>query len=146
MYVRPPPSTSVVPNLTLCHTKVLLNSAAILSGHAYAETVDGIEETFATNHLGHFLLTVLILPRICAAATPSAPARIINVSSVGHSFIPFKLEEVGFEGGRTWGAMTAYVQSKNANILFSLELAKRLKHENILSFSLHPGCECLTRQ
>ena len=53
--------------------------------------------------------------------------------------IPFKIEEIGFDGGKTWSAVPAYAQSKSANVLFSVELAKRLKADGILSFSLHPG-------
>ena len=106
------------------------------------ETVDGIETIFAANHLGHFLFTMLILPRIRAAAVGSFAPRIINVSSIVHSSFPFKIEEVGFKDPAThgpWSSPAAYAQSKNASALFSLELAKRFREENILSFSLHPG-------
>ena len=125
---------------------MLINNAGVsLIGIPYYETVDKVEATFASNHLGHFLFTLLILPRIRAAVTPSFSPRITNVASDGHTYFPFKIDNFAsnFEGGKTWDHFLAYAHSKSANILFSLELAKRLHDEGILSYSLHPGRECI---
>jgi retinol dehydrogenase-14 len=96
-------------------------------------TVDGIETTFATNHLGYFLLTSLLLDRIVA----SAPARIVTVASVGHRRGTLDFDDLGFE--RRYGIMRAYARSKLANVLFANELARRLTGTGVTSNSLHPG-------
>jgi NAD(P)-dependent dehydrogenase (short-subunit alcohol dehydrogenase family) len=113
---------------------VLVNNAgAVLSERA--ETVDGLEATFATNHLGPFLLTNLLLDRI----RESTPSRIVNVASTAHSAarkgIPF--DDLGSE--RHYAGMRVYGQSKLANILFTLELARRLEGSGVTANSLHPG-------
>jgi retinol dehydrogenase-14 len=96
-------------------------------------TVDGIETTFATNHLGYFLLTNLLLDRLVA----SAPARIVTVASVGHRRGTLDFGDLGFE--RRYGIMRAYARSKLANVLFANELARRLTGTGVTSNSLHPG-------
>ncbi len=97
-------------------------------------TVDGIERTFATNHLGYFLLTSLLLERI----RQSAPARIVSVASVGHRRGTMDLDDPGFERGGYW-IMRAYCRSKLANVLFAGELARRLAGTGVTSNSVHPG-------
>ncbi len=94
--------------------------------------VDGIEMTFALNHLASFLLTNLLLDTIKA----SAPARIINVSSNAHT--SGKIEFDNLQGEREYGPR-AYDNSKLANILFTMELARRLEGTGVTVNALHPG-------
>jgi NAD(P)-dependent dehydrogenase (short-subunit alcohol dehydrogenase family) len=95
---------------------------------------DGIEATFAVNHLGYFLLTNLL----CSLLVASAPARVISVASVGHRHGTLDFDDLGFErGGYT--IMKAYGRSKLANVLFAAELARRLAGTGVTSNSLHPG-------
>lgn len=107
----------------------------------YAANAEGIESQFATNHLGHFLFTALVFPRVLAAATPSAPARIVLVSSRGHRRSDIRWDDLHFSGGKTYDPWLAYGQSKTANILFANEIARRSseKGNNVLAYSLHPG-------
>ncbi|XP_056643099.1 retinol dehydrogenase 12-like [Diorhabda sublineata] len=116
---------------------ILINNAGIMMS-PYNKTKDGFELHFATNYLGHFLLTILLLPKICRCA----PARIINVSSVLHwIFGGIDYSDVHFDK-RKYLALHAYQQSKLANILFTKELAKRLSENNITGvnvYCLHPG-------
>jgi len=99
----------------------------------FAESVDGIEMTFALNHLSYFLLTNLLLHRI----KESENARIINVSSVAHKF--FNLDFNDLECRKNYIGFVAYCKSKLANILFTRELAKRLKNTDVTVNALHPG-------
>jgi NAD(P)-dependent dehydrogenase (short-subunit alcohol dehydrogenase family) len=96
-------------------------------------TVDGIEATFAVNHLGYFLLTNLLLDRL----VKSAPARVVTVASVGHRRGTLDFDDLGFERG--YSIMKAYARSKLANVLFAAELARRLAGRGVTSNSLHPG-------
>jgi retinol dehydrogenase-14 len=97
-------------------------------------TVDGIETTFAVNHLASFLLTNLLLDLLVR----SAPARIVTVASVGHrQATTLDFGDLQFEHG--YSLMRAYSRSKLANILFSNELARRLAGTGVTSNSLHPG-------
>lgn len=110
---------------------VLLNNA----GGVFMQrqlSVDGIEMTFALNHLAYFLLTNLLLDTVKA----SAPARIINVSSNAHS--GGKIEFDNLQGERDYHA-SAYGNSKLANILFTMELARRLEGTGVTVNALHPG-------
>jgi NAD(P)-dependent dehydrogenase (short-subunit alcohol dehydrogenase family) len=97
-------------------------------------TVDGIEKTFAVNHLGYFLLTNLLLDLI----KRSAPARVVTVASIGHRRGTLDFDDLGFERGGYW-IMRAYTRSKLANVLFAAELARRLAGTGVTSNSLHPG-------
>ncbi|MEN9934728.1 MAG: hypothetical protein RLZZ387_1307 [Chloroflexota bacterium] len=111
---------------------VLINNA----GAFYAErrvTRDGIEMTWALNHLSGFLLTSLLLDMLRA----SAPARIINVSSEAHRMGRMDFADV--ERRRGYSAWGAYGQSKLANILFTTELTRRLAGTGVTANALHPG-------
>src|SRR5580704_4629773 len=113
---------------------VLVNNAGVVLSERRV-TVDGYEATFATNHLGPFLLTNLLLDRL----RESAPARIVNVASTAHNAarkgIPFDdLQSTGRYRG-----MRVYGESKLANILFTLELARRLAGTGVTANALHPG-------
>ncbi|MBL8164531.1 MAG: SDR family oxidoreductase [Anaerolineae bacterium] len=113
------------------HLHVLLNNAGAVFMQRQL-SVDGLEMTFALNHLAYFLLTNLLLDTIKA----SAPARIINVSSDAHS--GGKMEFDNLQGERNYG-VSAYGNSKLANILFTIELAHRLEGTGVTVNALHPG-------
>jgi len=111
---------------------VLLNNAGVFPP-VLRTTADGFEEQIGVNHLGHFLLTQLLLERLAA----SAPARVVNVSSMMHA--GGKIDFASFRAPAKYDAMGAYRQSKLANILFSNELARRVAGRGVTSNSLHPG-------
>jgi len=96
-------------------------------------TPDGIEATFAVNHLGYFLLTNLLLDLL----RRSAPARVVTVASIGHRRGRLDFDDLGYERG--YSIMRAYTRSKLANVLFAAELARRLAGTGVTSNSLHPG-------
>ena len=96
-------------------------------------TADGLETTFAVNHLAGFLLTNALLDLLLA----SAPARIVTVASVGHRHGTLDFDDLQFARG--YSIMRAYSRSKLANILFANELARRLAGTGVTSNSLHPG-------
>jgi retinol dehydrogenase 14 len=96
-------------------------------------TVDGIEMTFAVNHLGHFLLTNLLGDLLVR----SAPARVVTVASTGHRRGTLDFDDLGFEHG--YSLMRAYSRSKLANVLFAAELARRLEDTGVTSNGVHPG-------
>ncbi|XP_026331147.1 retinol dehydrogenase 13-like [Hyposmocoma kahamanoa] len=115
---------------------ILVNNAGIMMCPK-GETEDGFETQLGTNHLAHFLLTLLLLPRL----RNSKPARIVTVSSKAHTRNGMKLDDLNFKV-RRYNAAEAYSQSKLANVLFSKELAAKLKEHNIdgvNTYCLHPG-------
>jgi NAD(P)-dependent dehydrogenase (short-subunit alcohol dehydrogenase family) len=112
---------------------LLINNAGVMAC-PLARTAQGWEMQFATNHLGHFLLTHLLMPALRAGA----PARVVNVSSRGHRFSPVVFEDIHFEK-RAYDKWASYGQAKTANCLFALELDRRYAGAGIRSFSLHPG-------
>jgi NAD(P)-dependent dehydrogenase (short-subunit alcohol dehydrogenase family) len=111
---------------------VLVNNAATVNLRR-ATTIDGLEATFAVNHLAYFLLTKLLLERIVA----SAPARIVNVASNGHKFGRLDFDDLQLERRYSW--WRAYTASKLANVLFTVELARRLDGSGVTVNCLHPG-------
>ena len=94
---------------------------------------DGIEMTWALNHLSYFLLTNLLLDRLTACA----PARVVNVSSDAHEWGSINFADL--EGKRRYFGWTAYSQSKLANILFTFELSRCMKESGVTANALHPG-------
>lgn len=113
------------------HLHILLNNAGAVFMQRQL-SVDGVEMTFALNHLASFLLTNLLLDTIKA----SAPARIINVSSNAHT--TGKIEFDNLQGERNYSPRV-YENSKLANILFTMELARRLEGTGVTVNALHPG-------
>jgi NAD(P)-dependent dehydrogenase (short-subunit alcohol dehydrogenase family) len=113
---------------------ILINNAGLVLTER-TETEQGFETTFGVNHLGHFLLTQLLLDRIKA----SAPARIINVSSVAHRFARKGLDFDDLNLTKGYGGMNAYNRSKLANIYFTRELARRLQGTGVTVNAVHPG-------
>jgi retinol dehydrogenase 12 len=112
---------------------VLLNNAGAMFTKRL-ESVDGIEMTFALNHLGYFLLTNLLLDPLKA----TAPSRVVNVASDAHRYVS-KVDFDDPQGRKKYGGIHAYSQSKFANILFTYELARRLTGTGVTSNCLHPG-------
>ncbi|PGH27805.1 hypothetical protein AJ80_00593 [Polytolypa hystricis UAMH7299] len=141
---------------------VIINNAGLMvTTHQF--TPEGIEMQFGTNHIGHFLLTGLLLPKLRAAAKLARPGstRVVNLASQGHRLSPIRFHDLYFaqgaydvpedeqppkglpeailKGKDGYPGFLAYGQSKTANILFAIELTNRFKKEGIISFSLHPG-------
>jgi len=115
---------------------ILINNAG-LTNETKKMTVDGNEETNQANHLSPFLLTNLLLNRI----KESAPSRIVNVSSLGHTFVKakeFDVHDINFQR-QEWGALKSYCWSKLLNILFTRELARRMYGKGVTVNCLHPG-------
>jgi NAD(P)-dependent dehydrogenase (short-subunit alcohol dehydrogenase family) len=106
----------------------LVNNAGVIEPER-RESADGHELTLAVNHLSHFLLTELVLPRM------REPARIVNVSSIGQA--PLDWDDLMFERG--YEGYTAYAKSKLAQVLFTVELAERLAGRDITVNALHPA-------
>jgi NAD(P)-dependent dehydrogenase (short-subunit alcohol dehydrogenase family) len=113
---------------------VLVNNAGLVLTEREV-TVDGFEATFATNHLGPFLLTNLLLDRVRS----SAPARIVNVASTAHNSARKGIPFDDLQSERRYRGMRVYGESKLANILFTLELARRLEGTGVTANALHPG-------
>lgn len=112
---------------------VLLCNAGVMAC-PLERTAQGWEMQLATNHLGHFLLTGLLLPLLRA----SAPSRVVSVSSRGHRFSPVVFEDLHYER-RPYDKWEAYGQSKTANVLFAVELDRRLRGDRVRANALHPG-------
>lgn len=111
---------------------VLINNAGLVF-LSRQESIDGIEMTFALNHLGYFLLTTLLLEPLQA----SAAGRVVSVSSSGHRNATINFADL--EGKQRYSGVFAYDQSKLANIEFTYELARRLAPTTVTANCLHPG-------
>jgi NAD(P)-dependent dehydrogenase (short-subunit alcohol dehydrogenase family) len=113
---------------------VLCNNAGVMA-IPYRQTADGFEMQFGTNHLGHFALTGLLLDRLLA----TEGARVVNVASGAHRFGSIRFDDLQWKNGyRKW---RAYGQSKLANLLFTLELQRKLDAagKKLLCVACHPG-------
>jgi NAD(P)-dependent dehydrogenase (short-subunit alcohol dehydrogenase family) len=113
---------------------VLLNNAGVVMLRRTL-SVDGIEMTFAVNHLAYFLLTNMLLDKL----KESTPARIVNVASDAHRLRGVRMRFDDIESEREYRPMRVYGQSKLANILFTRELASRLDGSGVTANCLHPG-------
>ena len=112
----------------------LINNAGIMMP-PFSLTKDGFESQFATNYLGHFLLTKLLFPLI--KNTPNA--RVISLSSLAHKWHEIQFDDINFK--KSYNKQKAYSQSKLACLMFGIEFDRRLKAANInaISVSAHPG-------
>ncbi|XP_038074480.1 retinol dehydrogenase 13-like isoform X2 [Patiria miniata] len=111
---------------------ILINNAGIMMCPEW-QTEDGFEMQFGVNHLGHFLLTDLLLDLIKS----STPARIINVSSLAHAYAKMNWDDIQMRKG--YNKRDAYGQSKLANVLFTRELSRRLRKIGVTVNAVHPG-------
>jgi NAD(P)-dependent dehydrogenase (short-subunit alcohol dehydrogenase family) len=111
---------------------VLLNNAGAMFWKR-AESADGVEKTFALNHLSYFVLTNLLLPVL----KQSGPARIVNVASDAHKGASINFDDIQFK--QKYSGWKAYQQSKLANIMFTYELARRIEGTGVTANTLHPG-------
>lgn len=121
---------------------LLINNAGVMACPKTL-TAEGLEMQFGTNHVGHFLLTTLLLDVIKSSGTTESPARIVNLSSIGqYYFSPaegMRLDDLGAE--QSYDAWERYGSSKLANILFTKQLQKMFAEENapVVAVSVHPG-------
>ena len=124
----------LVRDFTAAHTRldVLVNNAG-MSLPTRQVTADGIETVFATNHLGPFLLTNLLLPVL----TASAPARVVTVSSGVQAMAKIDFDDL--QEVKSYSEIRSYNQSKLANLMFTYELARRLKGTGVTANALEPG-------
>jgi len=111
---------------------VLVNNAGAIFRRRDV-TRDGLERTYALNHMAYFLLTALLKERLAAAA----PSRIVSVASEAHRGATLDFDDL--QGARHYSGWTAYQRSKLCNILFTRELARRLQGTGITANCLHPG-------
>jgi NAD(P)-dependent dehydrogenase (short-subunit alcohol dehydrogenase family) len=143
---------------------ILINNAGVMALPQRALSEDGIELQFATNYIGHFLFTNLIMPKLIAAAKVSkrGATRVINLSSSGHALGPVRFSDYNFEKPKgelpndeippfdrlaalgvpaeaVYVPFVAYGQSKTANVLFSLSLNEKVSDIGIVSYAVHPG-------
>jgi NAD(P)-dependent dehydrogenase (short-subunit alcohol dehydrogenase family) len=114
---------------------LLINNAGVMQVVPYQRTEDGLELTLATNHLGHFALTGLLLDRLLAAPA----SRIVTVSSIAHKRGVIRFDDLQSAG--SYNASAAYAQSKLANLLFTYELNGRLEAAgtDTIALAAHPG-------
>ena len=117
---------------TLSRIDVLINNVGGYWDTRHV-TADGLERTFALNHLAPFLLTNLLLDKL----KQSAPARVVTVSSNAHAMGRIDFNDL--QGERSYSGARAYNQSKLANVVFSYELARRLLATSVTANALHPG-------
>jgi NAD(P)-dependent dehydrogenase (short-subunit alcohol dehydrogenase family) len=112
---------------------LLINNAGVMAT-PFERTADGFELQFGTNHLAHFLLTKLLTPQLLAAGS----ARVVNLSSNGHAISGINWDDPNY-ANTDYAPWPAYGQSKTANILFTIELERRLGGQGVHAFAVHPG-------
>ena len=112
---------------------LLINNAGVMAT-PFEHTADGFELQFGTNHIGHFLLTCLLTP----ALLRDPPSRIVNLSSGGHLASDILWDDPNFER-HAYDPFLSYGQSKTANILFTVELERRLSPRGVHAYAVHPG-------
>ncbi|KAJ3015925.1 hypothetical protein HKX48_004305 [Thoreauomyces humboldtii] len=117
---------------------VLVNNAAVFPGPQIERDANGHEASLSTSHLGHFRLTLALLPALRKAGEGESAARVVNVTSGAARFGGIRWEDPDF---RTAGynVLAAYAQSKRANVLFTVELDRRYRSEGIRVYATHPG-------
>ncbi|OBX18803.1 short-chain dehydrogenase [Erythrobacter sp. QSSC1-22B] len=115
------------------HVDLLINNAGVMAC-PLSRTADGFELQFGTNHLGHFLLTNLLMPLLEKGENP----RIVNLSSRGHHLDSVHFDDLNY-AERDYDKWEAYGQSKTANILFAVALEQRLSDKGIHAYAVHPG-------
>ena len=112
---------------------LLIDNAGVMAC-PFAKTADGFELQFGSNHLGHFLFTCLLVP----ALSKSGGSRVVCLSSRGHHIAPVDFDDLNFER-RPYDKWQSYGQAKTANVLFAVELDRRLSSRGTRAFAVHPG-------
>ncbi|XP_012217294.1 dehydrogenase/reductase SDR family member on chromosome X-like [Linepithema humile] len=120
---------------------ILINNAGVMLVPTYKETEDGFEEQWAVNYLSHFLLTSLLLPLLKAGGRSGESSRIINVTSCVQYMGVINFDDINSCYKGTYFTITAYTQSKLAQVIFTVALQQFLKDRalNVETFSVHPG-------
>lgn len=127
---------AVLDNPAVPALDVLINNAGVCyTGPTRRATKDGLEESFAVNHAGHWLLTSLLMPKLLAAAASRGEARVVNLTSTGHHFW-----DGSFDDPAPFDGNVAYGRSKAANIIFSRGLAQKFGDRGLKSYAVQPGC------
>jgi NAD(P)-dependent dehydrogenase (short-subunit alcohol dehydrogenase family) len=129
-------NAAAIINNSVSKIDVLINNAGVMAVKEYTLTEEGLEYQFGANHIGHFLLTRLLIPKIEAAGKG---ARVVNLKSMGHQMSEVRFDDINFNNGKDYNKWFAYGQSKTANILFTVALAKKLASKGALAFAVHPG-------
>lgn len=129
-------ATAILADKDITTIDVLINNAGVIVNDLI-RTPDGCEPQFAINHLSHFLLTNLLMPRLLAAPAP----RVVNISSLGHKYREPTFADPHFREGDPahYNPAVAYAQSKGAQILFSVALNTRLASRGLKSYAVQPG-------
>ncbi|KAG9502069.1 hypothetical protein J7337_007785 [Fusarium musae] len=114
----------------------VFNNAGVITNDL-VRTVDGFESQFAINHLSHFLLTNMLMPRLLTSSSP----RVVNISSLGHKYSEPTFHDPHFKDidPKSYSPAEAYAQSKGAQILFSVALNRRYAQKGLRSFAVQPG-------
>src|SRR5258708_2754706 len=119
---------------------ILINNAGVMAPPKRLQTADGFELQFGTNVLGHFALTALLMPALeqAAAASPDRP-RVVTLASIAHKRGQLNFDDL--QSTKTYSPMKAYQQSKLADLIFAVELDRRLRAANsrVMSVAAHPG-------
>lgn len=113
---------------------VLINNAGVMAC-PLGRTADGYEMQFGTNHLGHFALTMHLMPALLAGDAP----RVVTLSSAAHGQSDVNLDDWNYDDEASYDPWASYGRSKSANALFARELATRYGDQGLLSFAVHPG-------
>jgi NAD(P)-dependent dehydrogenase (short-subunit alcohol dehydrogenase family) len=116
---------------------LLINNAGVVLADL-ARTLEGVEMQFATNHLGHFLLSLGLHDALAAGARDRGEARIVALSSTAHMRSPVVFDDINFER-RPYDPQAAYAQSKTANSLFAVEATRRWSTDGIVANAVNPG-------
>ena len=119
---------------------ILINNAAVMAMPNMQKTKDNIEAQFGTNHVGHFLLTNLLMDLLRAGDK----GRVVNVTSTAYILSEVKFNDWNFEDGKAYNPWKGYGQSKTANVLFGVGLTQRFKNVGITALAAHPGGIALT--
>ena len=117
---------------------ILINNAGVLAA-SKSQTVDGFETDFGTNHVGHFALTLGLIPALIDGYKQSGKkSRVVSLSSMAHVISDIIYDDVNFTD-REWNLFSAYGQSKTANMLFSVGLTHHYSDKGVISNSVMPG-------
>jgi NAD(P)-dependent dehydrogenase (short-subunit alcohol dehydrogenase family) len=142
---------------------LIINNAGIMT-RTRQTTAEGIEGQFGANHIGHFLLTTLLMPQLLTAASsnPAGATRVISLTSLGHRLSPVRFSDYNLQKANEeipeeerhaplpptlnkpvdgYKGFVAYGQAKSANILFSVGLDEKMGEKGVRGYAVHPGCE-----